>query len=159
MDGNHRTALMSFILALAEANVLVRPTFSIYRAYLHLSQRDHPGHRDNTLNDEARLAAQTALAQYARARVRPGTPTTSYLDTCARAIRQLPIENSTVEAAWRVLSDCKLDEATRGQAYRSLDERTRTSIAQAHPKFQPVRGWSESFKITVTSWNQGADRL
>ena len=144
LDGNHRTALMSFILALAEANVLVRPTFSVYRAYLHISQRDHPGHNDNLLNDEARLAAQTALAQYGRARVRPGTPTLSYLDACAQAVRQLPVENSIVEATWRIVNDWKLDEASRGHAYRLLDERTRIRISQAHPNFKPVRAWSKS---------------
>lgn len=143
-DGNHRTALLSFLFALAEASVLVKPDFSLYRAYLHLSQRDHPGNKDNTLNAEARQAAQAALTQYSRSRVRPGTPTIAYLDTCARLVRRLPVVIASVEAAFVTLTSKKYPEGSRGNAYRSLDVLTREYLRQAHPRFSPVHRWRKS---------------
>lgn len=135
---------MSFIFALAETSVLLRPEFSLYRAYLAISQRDHSGNKENTLTEEAQLAAQKALTAYARHRVRPGTPDIGYLDEWAKAVRQLPVDISVVEAAYVSLQSMKADPDLQAQAFGILDLATRRRILQAHPDFKPGHGWSKS---------------
>jgi hypothetical protein len=90
-DGNHRTALLSLIIALAESDVVIRPTFPIIKAYAVLSARHHEGNADNALDTDAIVHVRHRLFQLLRHAVAPGTATWEYVDARANEIRELPV--------------------------------------------------------------------
>ncbi|CAD6568001.1 MAG: hypothetical protein TREMPRED_004204 [Tremellales sp. Tagirdzhanova-0007] len=67
-DGNHRTAIFTFVLALASHHVLLHPTFSIHKAYVIISACDHPSNHENNLSDDGVEETASKLAQYSRRR-------------------------------------------------------------------------------------------
>lgn len=148
-DGNHRNALLSFVFALAETSVTIRPTFAIYRAYLILSARYHPGNVGNMLDSETSEEVALQLFRYARRRVRPGTPTLAYLSEWAETIRQLPIYVSRVEVEYRRIRDltgdsyqaklAKLQKLKKQkEALKMLDTALHRDIVMgAEPSFRP----------------------
>lgn len=134
------------IISLAECQVLLRPEFSAYVAYIILSAREHPGNIDNSLDDEAQKDPAKTLFQYLRRRVRPGTPDWAYLESWAEEIRRLPIYNTMVEAEYRRLQvrsavfDGGKQMENVGQQMRewhALSPEMRRHVALAHPKFRP----------------------
>lgn len=146
LDGNHRTALLSFIMSLAEASVLVRSSFSIFKAYIILSAREHSGNVGNLLNDVALVDVADALFRYARSHVKTGTPDMPYLDEWAEAIRRLPVQISVIETEYRRLhlktgvfdgGEEMEDLNQQKNEWKRLDPIVRAHISLAHPKFQP----------------------
>lgn len=145
LDGNHRTALLSFVMSLAESSVILRPNFSIYRAYIILSARDHPGNVNNLLDSQARTDVARALYQYSRTRVKPGPPDWVYLDIQAERIRHLPVYAAEVEATYRRLGIRREDyrepqmknRLEQREAWRGLEGRLRADILFAYPAFHP----------------------
>jgi hypothetical protein len=75
---------MTFILTLVESHILLRPDFSLYRAYITLSARQHPNNRDNVLFDDAIEDTAAALFKYARRRGQEVTRTCCAYRGCVR---------------------------------------------------------------------------
>ena len=67
-DGNHRTALLALALSLASAEIVLLETFDIFRAYMLISARDHPGNKDNSLGPEAQVEVAGDLMRYLEGR-------------------------------------------------------------------------------------------
>lgn len=142
-DGNHRSGLLCFVLSLAETHVLLRPEFSIYRAYILLSAREHPKNVDNALFDEAFTDTSAAIFRYARRRVKPGRADFEYLATWSEAIRRLPLRAAHIEAVYGELHRSTMSEtseekmAAQRERWARLSDEERRHIKLAHPTFQP----------------------
>lgn len=139
-DGNHRSALLSMILSLAEASVVLRPNFPIVRLYTVLSARHHKGNNDNALEPNAIIYVRHRLFQVMRHAVAPGTPTWDYINKCANEIRDLPILLSRVESMYcdlqlrRGVGGGKCSDRDEQQwAWRMLEESERALIKLVHP--------------------------
>jgi hypothetical protein len=134
---------LCFILTLTESHVLLRPDFSIFRAYIVLSARQHPNNRDNVLFDDAIQDTAAALFRYARRRVKPGVADWEYLAHCSEEVRKLPVYVSHIEATFEYIR--KLEEAGSREdslkeqlrRWEELSELERRHILLAHPGFSP----------------------
>lgn len=122
---------------------MLRPDFSIYRAYIVLSAREHPNNRDNVLVDDAFTDTAAALFRYARRRVRPGDPDFTYLAQWSEKIRRLPLHNAHIEAIYRELHRGTMTETgeakirARMERWARLTEEEKRHVKLAHPTFTP----------------------
>lgn len=140
-DGNHRTALLSMIISLAEASVVLK--FDMIRAYAILSARHHPDNHDNWLDTDAVTHVRHGLFQLLRHNVAPQTADWAYLDARAIEIRNLPIVLSRVEGLYRSLQ-LRGSTAAKGQgtcetredrqwAWKMTPEEERMLVKLIHP--------------------------
>jgi hypothetical protein len=131
------------VVSLAESHVLLRPDFPLYRAYIVLSARQHPGNRDNLLLDDAIHDTANALFHFARRHVKPGVADWSYMDHWSQQIRCLPVYAAHVEATYSHLLEMADEESklegSRKQLrrWKELSEEERRHVKLAHPEFHP----------------------
>jgi len=144
-DGNHRTALFTFVLSLASYSILLSPRFSLYRAYLIISARDHPDNAENTLFDLGITETSAKLLHYSRSRVKPGTADWAYLEYWAEEVRRVVVHASVVEGVYT-----RIQTGSRwagGEKYffgrkqqlvewKGLDHQMRLEVRLAHTSFK-----------------------
>jgi len=134
---------MIFVLSLAEAHVILRPNFSLFRAYITLSARQHPENRDNVLFDSALTDTSAALFRYSRRRIKRGMADWAYLDYWSRAIRALPVYVAHIEASYQHVRKLVESETTERsyevqlERWKTLNEEEQRHVLLAHPDFKP----------------------
>jgi hypothetical protein len=134
---------MTFILTLVESHILLRPDFSLYRAYITLSARQHPNNRDNVLFDDAIEDTAAALFKYARRRVKPGVADWEYLARWSEEVRKLPVHVAHIEAAYeyvrRLQDQGSREDSLKEQLRRwgELSDEEQRHVMLAHPGFSP----------------------
>ena len=159
MDGNHRTALLTFVLSLASSHVLLRPTFCIYRAYLIISARDHPENQENMLFSTGISEVSEELFRYARKRVRPGTPTWGYVEEMAERVRAVVVRASVVEevydfmkvgSRWENGEERWFGREQQGEVWSGCTAELKRDIGLAHMAFVPAGREGAGIRRRVT---------
>ncbi|CAK5280032.1 unnamed protein product [Mycena citricolor] len=84
-------------LHLAEHGIVLTSSFHVYRAYVIVSARFHPGNESNSLDPAAHADAVSRLVRYLRRRAVRRVPDAGYIDDLAETVRQLPVVISHVE--------------------------------------------------------------
>ncbi|ORY28025.1 hypothetical protein BCR39DRAFT_506023 [Naematelia encephala] len=141
-DGNHRTALLTFVLNLAQHNVLLTRNFDIYRAYIITSAREHPSNQENSLDANGISETADILSRYARRRVKSGLADWSYIAHWAEIVRRLILRASIVE---EVFEGIKALPTTGEQvkAWRTLDRGIKRDLKLAHASYHgPWNGFT-----------------
>ncbi|KAK4688894.1 hypothetical protein P7C73_g1213, partial [Tremellales sp. Uapishka_1] len=134
-DGNHRTALLTMILILAESHIVVCRNFDLFKVYIILSARAHENDIGAFETNDIETVAQQVYS-YVRHHVKLGNPTYDDLTTLAERIRTLPLTVSVVEETYQTLT--KSNSNQNKEEWACLSPRMKDMISWAHPDFKVV---------------------